>query len=67
MTSAPDRKEIIVVIDEAIAAGGRQRRACEELGLSPITLQRWKDPDGIDEDARPGAKRPAPVNLLSAG
>ena len=33
MTSAPDRKEIVALIDEAVAAGARQRPACQELGL----------------------------------
>ena len=65
MTSAPDRKDIIALIDEAVAAGARQRPACQELGLSPRTLQRCKGPGGVREDARPGAERPAPVNRLS--
>lgn len=66
MTSAPDRRDIVVLIDEAVAAGARQSAACGELGLSARTLQRWKDAeDGIREDRRPSAERPAPANRLS--
>lgn len=51
------------LIDEAVAAGARQERACEVLGLSPRTLQRWREPDG-GEDRRQGPIRP-PANKLS--
>ncbi|PZX04694.1 hypothetical protein LX82_00999, partial [Celeribacter halophilus] len=46
MTSASDRKKIVSLIDEAMAAGARQFRACAELGLDARTVQRWKSPDG---------------------
>jgi len=65
MTSAPDRREIIALIEESAAAGARQEKACVELGLSVRTLQRWKGPDGVTADARPEAERPAPANRLS--
>lgn len=66
MTSAPDRRDIVVLIDEAVAAGARQSAACAELGLSARTLQRWRDGEGgIREDRRPLAERPAPANRLS--
>ena len=42
MTSLAQRREIITLIDEAVAAGARQARACETIGLSPRTLQRWQ-------------------------
>jgi transposase InsO family protein len=66
MTSAPDRRNIVTLIDEATAAGARQSAACAELGLSARTLQRWKDAEGgIREDRRPFAERPAPTNRLT--
>lgn len=50
------------MIDEAVAAGARQAVACEELGLSERTLQRWR---WQPEDGRAGAQRPVPRNKLS--
>ena len=51
-------------IDEAIAAGARQSRACDVIGLDPRTLQRWRAQD-IGDDGRAGPKHP-PKNKLSA-
>jgi len=66
MTSAPDRKEIVALVDEAMAAGARQAAACAELGLDARTLQRWTDPEGaVREDRRPLAERPVPANRLT--
>jgi putative transposase len=66
MTSASDRRKIIALIDEAVAAGARRSAACAELDLHERTLRRWKDPEGgIREDRRPFADRPAPANKLS--
>jgi len=66
MTSASDRKKIVSLIDEAMAAGARQFRACAELGLDARTVQRWKSPDGgIREDLRPVVARPRPANRLT--
>jgi transposase InsO family protein len=50
------------LIDEAVDAGARQARACEELGLNERTLQRWRH---VPEDRRPGAHHEAPANKLS--
>lgn len=66
MTSASDRKEIIALVNEAMESGARCAAACEVIGVSPRTLQRWRDPTGeISEDRRPAAERPAPRNKLS--
>jgi len=55
MTSLAQRRNIMLLISEAVAAGTRQARACEVIGLSPRTLQRWQtDPDC-------GDRRPARV------
>jgi putative transposase len=56
---------ILGLIDEAVAAGARQRRACEELGLDPRTVQRWKR-QGIGTDGRAGPKQPPPNKLTPA-
>ena len=65
MTSAADRRDIVSLIDEAMAAGARQSAACAELGLSKRTLQRWTGAAGICEDRRPFAARPEPAGKLS--
>lgn len=55
---------ILELVDEAMAAGARQSRACECLDVSCRMLQRWRHhPDG-GEDRRRGPKR-APKNKLS--
>ena len=43
--------------------GARQQQACQELGLSPRTLQRWRY---APVDRRPEVRREAPANKLSA-
>lgn len=64
MISASDRQQALSLIEEAVQAGARERLACEELGLTQRTLQRWRKPK-TREDGRPQAKRPEPVNKLS--
>ncbi|MNV25994.1 IS2 transposase TnpB [compost metagenome] len=62
MTSALDRGNAIKLVDEAVTHGARQVSACEELGLTPRTLQRWR----LSRcDGRADALRPAPANKLS--
>lgn len=51
-----------MLIEEAVRAGARQQRACEELGLSARTLQRWRHSPG---DGRLTAHRSPPPNKLS--
>lgn len=50
-------------IEEARAAGARQAAACEAIGLSVRTLQRWKR-EGVGDDRRAGPRR-RPDNALS--
>jgi len=47
-------------------AGARRERACQEVGLSIRTVQRWAEAGELKADARPTAERPAPRNKLSA-
>jgi transposase InsO family protein len=53
------------LIDEAVASGARLNLACEIVGLSARTVQRWREqgPDG-GKDRRRGPHKP-PSNALS--
>jgi transposase InsO family protein len=53
------------LIDEAIAAGARLAPACELLGLSVRTVQRWTAA-GVGEDARNGPKNDPPNKFSAA-
>lgn len=44
---------ILGMVNEAVANGARQSRVCEEIGLDPRTLQRWRR-DGVGDDGRTG-------------
>lgn len=53
MTSPSDRAMIIQLVEEAILSGASQFKACECLGITTRTLQRWKNPHTYIEDQRP--------------
>lgn len=54
------------LIEDACTAGARLEKACEVFGISPRTLQRWRDEDGIRADARAAAaEERVPANRLS--
>ncbi|MFL9936958.1 helix-turn-helix domain-containing protein [Paraburkholderia sp. RL18-103-BIB-C] len=50
MTGLEERKILIGLISEATLTGARQAPACEMLGLSARTVQRWRggEPDAVD-------------------
>ncbi len=50
------------LIEEAVASGARQERACAGLGVSARTVQRWQH---NETDRRAQAVRAAPSNKLS--
>lgn len=54
---------ILNLIDEAVAAGARQSRACGLIGIDARTLQRWRA-NGIGDDRRAGPRK-EPSNKLS--
>jgi putative transposase len=57
-----DRANIITLIEQAQATGARQSRACEVIGLSARTLQRWRYPDNV-QDGRQIATHNPPNQL----
>ncbi|CAP63924.1 transposase, IS3 family (plasmid) [Cupriavidus taiwanensis LMG 19424] len=66
MISVPDRRLCISLIREAERSGCRLAQACDELGLSLRTFQRWvREGDEVVADARTTTERPAPANKLS--
>lgn len=65
MISAPDRRKIVMLINEARQAGARLEPACEVAGISNRTYQRWTGQSDVREDGRPTAVRPEPANKLT--
>jgi len=55
---------IIYLIDEAVQSGARRSRACETVGLSCRTVERWRAQGPDAEDHRHGPKT-NPKNKLS--
>jgi hypothetical protein len=53
MTTHEERKQVIVLLNESITAGARRAKACEVLGLSERTLQRWQTGEAVRCDQRP--------------
>lgn len=56
------RRRVLELINEAVAAGARRRSACHELGLDARTVQRWAH---VAEDGRHGPRR-VPHNAISS-
>ena len=65
MISTQDRQDAIELIDEAVMAGARRARACQELGVCERTYRRWQQGGSLQSDRRPEAARPTPANALS--
>ncbi|MDP1679537.1 MAG: helix-turn-helix domain-containing protein [Candidatus Nitrotoga sp.] len=53
MTTHEERKQVIVLLNESVTAGARRVKACEILGLSERTLQRWQTGEAVCCDQRP--------------
>ena len=57
---------MIELVEEAVKAKCRRESACEALGISQRTYQRWLQGDGGKlADGRKGSRRVAPANKLS--
>ena len=65
MTTYPERQQLVLWIHAAVTSGARRFRACETVGISIRTLQRWTDGAQVYQDRRPLATRPEPANKLS--
>jgi hypothetical protein len=59
-----ERTEIVSLVSQAQASGARQSLACNIIGISSKTLQRWNHPDNM-QDGRLDAIH-QPVNTLTA-
>lgn len=66
MVSASNRRQAIELIQEAQSSGSRLLPACELLGLSLRTYQRWSDPEEMPVDRRPWVERLPPSHALTA-
>nr|WP_189672527.1 IS3 family transposase [Pseudomonas sp. SWRI154] len=65
LTALPERQLLVTWLHEAQLAGARKIRACQEVGLSLRTLQRWTETEAVQADARTTTVRPRPRNALS--
>lgn len=61
----PERQLLVAWLLEAISAGARKNRVCQEAGLSLRTFQRWTAAPVIQADARMTTQRSTPSNALS--
>ena len=64
MISVPERQQIITWVEEARAAGARQAQACQLLGITIRSLQRWQQMGELSEDGR-SRRHFTPTNKLS--
>jgi len=67
MTSLVQRERIVTLVDDAVDAGARRQLACEVIGLSIRTLQRWRlvGRTTVTADQRPTVVRPASPHQLT--
>jgi len=65
MTAHPELQQYIEWITKAMGQGARQSKACEVIGLTTRTVQRWRNNGEVIADKRPVAIRPAPANKLT--
>ncbi len=66
MTSLPERRNVVALIEDAIKGGARKSEACSLVGLSVRTLQRWQSSAVILPDLRTLSVRGEPKNKLTA-
>lgn len=65
MISVLDRSNAVTLITEAVSSGARKFKACEEIGITIRTYQRWTEGDDVKADGRPTAQRPTPSHKLT--
>ena len=54
-----DREKTIGLIDEAVRAGARRLKACEIVGMSARTLQRWTKPHNTHDGRKDARHEPS--------
>lgn len=64
LTADSARQTILRLVKEATDAGARQVPACELIGMSAKTLQRWSQPSNDKDDRREAIG--SPQNKLTA-
>lgn len=65
MISTSDRQKAVKLINEARENGARLEPACQELGISSRTYQRWTKDGSVKKDQRPLIERHTPKNKLT--
>lgn len=65
MTALPERQPLVAWLTEAINTGARKSMACQEVGLTLRTLQRWTQTEEVVADARTTTVRTTPPNALN--
>ncbi len=65
MINASDRRQAVELIKEAVNAGATLYKACEELGISKRTYNRWKNTDSDYIDKRTICVKPEPANKIT--
>jgi transposase InsO family protein len=63
LISSADREQAVILITEACNAGARKSKACDILGLSMRTVERWEKENGF-QDQRKLVRR-VPMNKLT--
>lgn len=65
MTALPERQLLVAWLKEAINAGARKLTACQEVGLTLRTLQRWTQTEELVVDACTTPVRATAPNALN--
>lgn len=60
-----DRQRVVGLIDEACIKGARQQKACEVVGISARSLQRWRRDSGSEDGRKQAAQNRRPANKLT--
>ena len=60
-----DRQRVIALIDEACTNGARQQKACEVVGISARSLQRWRRYPAGEDGRNQAAQNRRPANKLT--
>lgn len=63
LTSSSDREEAVKLIGEAVENGASLYKACDEIGISKRSYNRWKSGDYTDK--RTTCTRPEPANKIT--